>query len=383
MNEVTLRSREWHISDFDLGEVTGVRKKLKFDISKSIFRTFKLENEELNKKVFELDFKYTKIRKVFKNHTQECEAVKALLWKHFERIKNVYLTAILNSEYPVISWNDFTIICNKCKIPDKVCNLSTIDRIYIATNVNQNVNGAQGDKDLVRYEFLEIIVRIANVKYKDTGVCSTSVQALTKLLEENIFPNMEESIPQLFRDQQLYTEEVNELLVRNEMGLKKLFGLFTHGQKRYLTVKDAIELVNTKGELRFLDRQVIKQFGMSKMPHVDAILNPEFPSRLVFVEFLEFLGRIAFELFRDHEKMKEEPLHLKYDALLTRLFKLVKFPKAFTFLEANRQNVVYEVVLNPQLNQNSVILGDKMASSDRLSFMIELESQQHSYKFNL
>lgn len=103
-----------------------------------------------------------------------------------------------------------------------------------------------------------------------------------------------------------------------------------------MTVKDAIELVNTKGELRFLDRQVIKQFGLSKMPHMDAINNPEFPSRMVFVEFLEFLGRIAFEIFRDHDKMRDEPLHLKIDALFTKLFKIVKYPKSFSFLEANR-----------------------------------------------
>lgn len=142
MNEVTIKAKEWHISDFDIGEVTGIKSKMRFDISKSIFKTFKLETEDLLKKTFELDFKYTKIQKIFKNHVHECEAVKNMLWKNFNSIKNVYLTAIINSEYPVISWNDFTIICNKCKIPDKICNLSTIDRIYIATNVNQNVNGA-------------------------------------------------------------------------------------------------------------------------------------------------------------------------------------------------------------------------------------------------
>jgi len=101
---------------------------------------------------------------------------------------------MLHSEYPIVSWNDFTIFCNRCKIPDKACNLSTIDRIYIATNVNQNVAGAQGDRDLVRYEFLEILVRLANTKYKDTGISPNSTEALRKLLDENIFPNIEETV---------------------------------------------------------------------------------------------------------------------------------------------------------------------------------------------
>ncbi len=85
------------------------------------------------------------------------------------------------------------------------------------------------------------------------------------------------------------------------------------------------------------------------MLHVDAINAPEFPHRMVFVEFLEMIGRLAFDLFKDHEKMRSEPLHLKIDALLTKMFKVVKYPKAFTFLEPARQNIVFEVVLNPQL----------------------------------
>ena len=337
MNEILLQPRQWSPADFDLGEVTGVRKKQKFDISRSVFKQFKLENEETLLKMFELDMKYSKIRKIFKTNNNDYEAVKKMLWNNFPKIKNVFLTCLVHSEYPIVSWNDFTVFCNKCKITDnKSCNLATIDRIYIATNVNQNAGAggnSQGDKDLVRYEFLEIIVRLANAKYKDSGVTFSTTEAVRKLLEDNIFPNMEESNAQDFRDNQLYTDEVNELLARNELGLKKLFGLFTHGTKRYMTIKDSVELINLKGEMRFLDKQVIKAFGLSKMPHMDAIANPEFPSRITYVEFLEFLGRISFEVFRDHAGMKEEPLHLKYDALLTKLFKLVKFNKAFSYLD--------------------------------------------------
>lgn len=61
------------------------------------------------------------------------------------------------------------------------------------------------------------------------------------------------------------------------------------------------------------------------MPHMDAINNAEFPARIVFVEFLELLGRLSFELFKDHDKMKDEPLHIKYDAFLTKMFNLIKF----------------------------------------------------------
>lgn len=92
--------------------------------------------------MFELDMKYSKIKKIFKANTNEYEAVKKLLWNNFPKIKNVFLTCLVHSDYPIVSWNDFTLFCNKCKIVDnKTCNLATIDRIYIATNVNQNLPG--------------------------------------------------------------------------------------------------------------------------------------------------------------------------------------------------------------------------------------------------
>lgn len=114
---------------------------------------------------------------------------------------------------------------------------------------------------------------------------------------------MEETYPQNFREQHLYTYFVNEIFQRNEPGIKKLFGLYIHGQKRYINYKDAIDLVNVKAELRFLDRQVIRQFGLSKMIHIEVFKDPGYPNRMSYVEFLEFLGRIAFELFKDHKSM--------------------------------------------------------------------------------
>ena len=245
----------------------------------------------------------------------------------------------------MISWNDFTLLCNRCQIVDKNCNLATIDRVFIATNVNPH--NPNPSRDLRRYEFLEILVRLAIVKYKETGICRSISDSLNKLLNDNIFPNLEESNAFSFRDTFLYKNHVNDLLVRNEQGIKKLFGLYIHGQKRYMNTKDAIDLINQKAELRFLDRQVIRQFGLSKMPHLDVMKDQAYPSKLSYVEFLEFLGRIAHEVFKEHETMQYEKLHLKYDALLTKLFKIVRYPKVFSFLDNARQNVIYEVVLNP------------------------------------
>jgi hypothetical protein len=68
-------------------------------------------------------------------------------------------------------------------------------------------------------------------------------------------------------------------------------------------------------------------FALSKMSTIDIENDPGGPNKMGLVEFYEFIGRVAYECFRDHPEMCNEPLHLKIDALLTRLLKIVKYPK--------------------------------------------------------
>jgi hypothetical protein len=64
---------------------------------------------------------------------------------------------------------------------------------------------------LNRYEFLEILVRLAIVKYKENNICSSSVEALQKFLDENIYPNIEECNPILFRGKELYNNLISDI----------------------------------------------------------------------------------------------------------------------------------------------------------------------------
>jgi hypothetical protein len=63
-----------------------------------------------------------------------------------------------------------------------------VDRLFIATNVELEAIDDNPDKALCRFEYLEIIVRLANVKFKESGLVPTHSEALKKILEENIFP---------------------------------------------------------------------------------------------------------------------------------------------------------------------------------------------------
>lgn len=117
---------------------------------------------------------YTKVQRTVKGEEEVLEDIKELLFKHYVKINNIFLYYTGISTYPTISMNDFTSWSNKCNFIDgKWINLSTLDRILITTNVALHGLISSAERDLNRYEFLEIIVRLSIALYKESKVCET------------------------------------------------------------------------------------------------------------------------------------------------------------------------------------------------------------------
>lgn len=136
-----------------------------------------------------------------------------LLFKHYIQINNIFLYYIGISTYPTIGLNDFTSWANKCDLVDgKWINLAALDRILITTNVALHGLISSAERDLNRYEFLEIIVRLAIAKYRESKICETTPEAILKLLKHNIFPNSLQVNGDSFRRFQCYNVKVNEIL---------------------------------------------------------------------------------------------------------------------------------------------------------------------------
>ena len=92
-------------------------------------------------------------------------------------------------EYPRVGWLDFSVFCERVSVIDAAhqVSLATIDRAFIATNFDQEHVEGNPEKQLCRYEFLEILVRLASEKYKRSkGPIITFAGALEAFLDENI-----------------------------------------------------------------------------------------------------------------------------------------------------------------------------------------------------
>lgn len=116
--------------------------------------------------------------------------------------------------------------CSITLIDNNTCSMAQIDAIFIATNFEEVDMVDNPDKYLCRYEFYEIIVRVAREKYLKSKVCRTLLEAVGKLLWENVFKYSDFAIPgQKWREDFLWTRVNDDLFKANMDTLKLLFSV--------------------------------------------------------------------------------------------------------------------------------------------------------------
>lgn len=104
--------------------------------------------------------------------------------------------------------------------------LTAIDQAFIAVNVELESLDNNPDRDLCRYEFYEILVRMARTKYLDSKRESSLATATRRFLRDEVLTYGKLEPWQEFRDNQLWTLPVNDLLEANLEGLRSVGGLF-------------------------------------------------------------------------------------------------------------------------------------------------------------
>ena len=106
---------------------------------------------------------------------EEVKRCEEVIRKHYSGLKHIFVTLISNDDFPSIGFNTFTRFCERAQISDKVrCPSSVIDGMFIAANYEEDDNDDNPDRALCRYEFMEIMCRIADYKYKKKAAVTLS-----------------------------------------------------------------------------------------------------------------------------------------------------------------------------------------------------------------
>ena len=110
-----------------------------------------------------MDIKNWKVPKMMKD-TNDYNGVVDILEKYYERIKLIFTNVVSSTEsYPQLGLVAFGEFVRSCKLIDNNKG-NLIDGMYIAVKAGGKITGG-----LIRYEFLEALVRLAHLRYKDSN----------------------------------------------------------------------------------------------------------------------------------------------------------------------------------------------------------------------
>lgn len=170
------------------------------------------------------DFKFWKVPRFIRDLDVQLRVVE-IVKTHFEKLKEIFICAVAAAgESADLKKIKFYKMMLKSGVADKKLTTGIIDGYFIATNFEAIEQENNDDNALCRYEFLEILVRIAQGKYIVYGQEKDLGRALEKLLVEHIFPYHEHlGSWELWRREELWCVDVQEYLLVNLRGIKDLY----------------------------------------------------------------------------------------------------------------------------------------------------------------
>jgi len=261
-----------------------------FKRDRSVFGTFIEDSPDLCAQMLEKDEGHGKLARVCKVEKTK-KAVMGVLQTHYLELKNIFqhLVAKSGSTEPTLGMKELTAFAYTCKILDNSLNLVTFDRIFMATCAPTNKQKPAGEKRLHRYEFIEILVRLAQAKYSDKITDTnkkryayqqnaepllTLADLLQSFITKDLLPNNKMFDYLGFRHRHIYQNQVDELLRKNEMVISKLYNAFIVPPHQYLAIAQVTEFVRT-AKLNIANDKLNVCLMWCQMSRVDTMSDPQ------------------------------------------------------------------------------------------------------------
>ncbi|CAI2364059.1 unnamed protein product [Moneuplotes crassus] len=272
---------------------------------KSIFKDYKLEHPIVTKKCFEKDF--NSICGVIKDELDR-KKVKEFLSSIYAPLKECYkyyAGTDFTNNVPSIGTNSFTdlLTISGC-IDHNLLKLSDISIDFIATNVGQRPEDPKfkhlnPERSLVREEFLQIFIRLANSKYLKAKKLLTYNDAIRQLFNDGLLSYMRNFDSNDFRINKLYNESCDMVFKYYIKSMKRLYFTYSGkhtkpGETRFMCYDEFMKLFSDAGVQSdlFGAKELGIIFNLSMMTQVNEITS-ERHYKMSFDEFIEAVARVA------------------------------------------------------------------------------------------
>ena len=209
--------------------------------------------------------------------------------------------------------NAFSQFTDDCKIPDsesEKCKRSDLDTLFIVANFEEDKNSAlskfNDDNSLMRFEFMDILIRMGIAKYGNGALTEDPVEAFRELLDRNVFLHLgSEAIVKAndFRSNRLYNEETDHYLRTRKQLLQAMYSRYRLKpaagglRPKVLRIEGWLQMIEHTNLLSINNAFTINQakycFMFARMIVIDELKDEKRWRSLTFVDFLDALGRVA------------------------------------------------------------------------------------------
>ncbi|GIL79647.1 hypothetical protein Vretimale_12241 [Volvox reticuliferus] len=242
-----------------------------------------------------------------------------------------------SAEFLQMSASAWLAFCYDAGIVGKGCTSMDMQNIFVAVNFEEESEteeaAANDDDAMVRFEFMEGLIRAAFAKYIHTKRMTDASDALGMLLEEVVAsPNLPPEArvdPNEWRRTRFYTPDVEEVLKEYWDLLISIFKLYkARDRARYLWPEHFIAFLESNqllGLATGLTRREAKLiFAWSQSLVTDELRRRQRVVSLTLWDFIEALGRVADfmstpdpedmeQFFLEEDKQPPEPDRLVYE----------------------------------------------------------------------
>lgn len=275
---------------------------------KTFFSGFERDDDKMLRKCLETDWSRAKISRIVPE--VEREDVQLLLQAHYKRITAIYrilsadgVTGESGMGVSQLALADTMIGAGLGD--DEVTRISDLDRLFISAKVmpmemKQAQLAVRSDKSLVRYQFLEFLLRLASQRYVQTGAAQTMVDAVGRVLDAlgPLGSARAADLEAFFHA--LHTEAVDDVYQRNLDVLQAVFQKYSGrltppGQTKFMSLiefQDLMEAISAYDK-EFTSKRSAIAFRMGLMTQADESFSSRF-QEMTFVEFQHAVGAIVF-----------------------------------------------------------------------------------------
>ena len=262
------------------------------------------------RKAFAIDMRRAKIEKIVKDEL-EMQKVRHVLQDNYVRIVEIFKywsgQQLIGNEPFFMTTSTFAEVCEEAGLCDsETFGVADADRIYIAANVERtglkmpsSLKSRNTIKVLVRYEWLEALVRIALRKFVESELETNASSALSRLLNEFFFSHAKHAHSDDWRSLRLYNEEC-DVVIRGYLETilavyKRYSGKKNNpGERKCMSLSEWLKFISdyhlVDGD--FTEREAKVAFVYSVPFAVDELHQTKAsPDQLTLITFVECLAR--------------------------------------------------------------------------------------------